>query len=305
MSKIDQLIKNINTFVQKAEEDEVKELEAAVADFPELDDIPSLVEDYEKTIARLFRLQRRTFLNALNSFISKDDSETLESILAFFNNDLFITDEFAELFGKETAVFLTLTVTQLAEKIMDSIDADVPFKLLSEKTELWIESWSQELAQLMKLNTHTAIEQTLKDGIKEGRSIQEIELELKDLPEFSRKRARVTAITEVLTASSVAQHESYVQSPAVTGKRWKHSGGKKNQSRDSHVQLDGTIIPLDEEFEIPGSGERCMFPRDTQLTPKERVNCHCAIGPVVDPLILGLSAEEKEEIRRRVLQNME
>ncbi|MCY7500705.1 phage minor head protein [Bacillus pumilus] len=301
MSKIDQLIKNINTFVQKAEADEVEELKAAVADFPELDDIPSLVEDYEKTIARLFRLQRRTFLN----FISKDDSETLESILAFFNNDLFITDEFAELFGKETAVFLTLTVTQLAEKIMDSIDADVPFKVMSEKTELWIESWSQELAQLMKLNTHTAIEQTLKDGIKEGRSIQEIELELKDLPEFSRKRARVTAITEVLTASSVAQHESYVQSPAVTAKQWKHSGGKKNQSRESHVQLDGTIIPLDEEFEIPGSGERCMFPRDTKLSPKERINCHCAVGPVVDPVILGLSAEEKEEIRRRVLQNME
>ncbi|WP_431818794.1 phage minor head protein [Bacillus pumilus] len=305
MSKIDQLIKNINTFVQKAEADEVEELEAAVADFPELKDIPTLVEEYEKITAKLFRLQRRTFLNALNGFISKDDSETLESILAFFNNDLFTSDEFEELFGKETAVFLTLTVTQLAEKIMNSIDADIPFKVLSERTEEWIESWSQELAQLMKLNTHTAIEQTLKEGIKEGRSIQEIELELKDLPEFSRKRARVTAVTEVLTASSVAQHESYVQSPAVTGKKWKHSGGKKNQSRESHVQLDGTIIPLDEEFEIPGSGERCMFPRDTQLTPKERVNCHCAVGPVVDPVILGLSAEEKEAIRESVLKGGE
>ncbi|MGX1439013.1 F like protein [Bacillus pumilus] len=147
----------------------------------------------------------------------------------------------------------------------------------------------------MQLNTHTVIEQKLNEGIKDGRSIQEIELELKDLPEFSRKRVRVTAVTEVLTASSVAQHESYVQSPALTGKKWKHSGGKKNQSRDSHVQLDGTIIPLDEEFEIPGGGERCMFPRDTQLTPKERVNCHCAVGPVADPVILGLSVEERKK----------
>lgn len=153
-----------------------------MADFPELEDIPSLVEEYEKTTAKLFRMKRRTFLSALNDF---DDSETLESILAFFNNDLFTSDEFAELFGKETAAFLTLTVTQLAEKIMNSIDADIPFKVLSERTEEWIESWSQELAQLMQLNTHTAIEQTLKEGIKEGRSIQEIELELKDLPEFS------------------------------------------------------------------------------------------------------------------------
>ncbi|EKF33692.1 phage Mu protein F like protein, partial [Bacillus xiamenensis] len=124
MSKIDQLIKNINTFVQKAETDEVEELKEAVADFPELQDIPSLVEEFEKTTAKLLRLQRRTFLNELNGFISKDDSETLESILAFFQNDLFAADEFAELFGKETAIFLTLTVTQLAEKIMHSIDAD-------------------------------------------------------------------------------------------------------------------------------------------------------------------------------------
>ncbi|WP_145925718.1 hypothetical protein [Bacillus safensis] len=128
-----------------------------MADFPELEDIPSLVEEYEKTTAKLFRMQRRTFLNALNGFIYKDDSETLESILAFFNNDLFTSDEFAELFGKETAAFLTLTVTQLAEKIMNSIDADIPFKVLSERTEEWIESWSQELEQLMQLNTHTAI----------------------------------------------------------------------------------------------------------------------------------------------------
>lgn len=183
---------------------------------------------------------------------------------------------------------------------------DETFRLWKESdgTHL-LKDIADELAQLTQLNTHTAIERTLKEGIKEGGSIQEIELELKDLPEFSRKRARVTAIIEVLTASSVAQHESYVQSPAVTGKKWKHSGRKKNQSRESHVQLDRTIIPLNEEFEIPGSGERCMFPRNTQLTPKERVNCHCAVGPVVDPVILGLSAEEKEEIRRNVLQNME
>ncbi|GLJ02676.1 hypothetical protein OAS1_19250 [Bacillus sp. YKCMOAS1] len=53
---------------KKAESDEVEELEAAVTDFPELKDIPSLVEEYEKTTAKLLRLQRRTFLNALNGF---------------------------------------------------------------------------------------------------------------------------------------------------------------------------------------------------------------------------------------------
>lgn len=52
----------------------------------------------------------------------------------------------------------------------------------------------------------------------------------------------------------------------------------KSIAPNSNRKLDGTIIPLDEEFEIPESGERCMFPRDTRLSPKERVNCHCAVG---------------------------
>ncbi|MFS2260605.1 MULTISPECIES: hypothetical protein [Bacillus] len=42
-----------------------------------------------------------------------------------------------------------------------------------------------------------------------------------------------------------------------------------------------------------------MFPRDTQLTPKDRLNCHCAVGPVVDPIILGLSAKEKEAVEEK------
>ncbi len=150
---------------------------------------------------------------------------------------------------------------------MHSIDADI-LKVLSERTAEWIESWSQELAQLMQLNTHTAIEQTLKEGIKEGRSIQEIELELKDLPEFSRKRARVTAVTEVLTASSVAQHEFYVQSPVVTGKRWKHSGGKKISPEKVMCSLAARSFPWMRNSRYQGVGSGACFHEIQSFLPK-------------------------------------
>lgn len=39
-----------------------------------------------------------------------------------------------------------------------------------------------------------------------------------------------------------------------------------------------------------------MFPRDPKLSAGERVHCHCVLSPVVDNKIIGLSAEEKEEI---------
>ncbi|MCY7895109.1 phage head morphogenesis protein [Bacillus vallismortis] len=305
MNKTDQLLNSLSAFIRKAEEDEKKDLMEGIPDFPGLSKIPGFVEEYEKGIARLLRRQRKRFLDGLNGFIGKESKETLEALLMFFTQNLFAEDDFEEEFQELTEGFLQQTVEELAGVIMDSLDRDVPFEALSTRAADWIKGWSEKLAEIMKLNTHEAVENVLTDAIENGFSIQDIELTLKDLPQFDRDRARTTAITEVLAASSAAQHESYAQSPAVKKKKWRHSGGKKNNPRENHIDLDGTIIGVDEEFQVSGSSETCMFPRDPKLSAGERVHCHCVLSPVVDKEILGLSAEEKEEIRREALANME
>ncbi|MBJ3766016.1 phage head morphogenesis protein [Bacillus subtilis] len=305
MNKTDKLLESLNVFILKAEENQFKQLGEMVPDFPGKSNIPKYVEVYEKGIARLLRRQRKKLLDGLKGFVSKDSNETLEALLVFFTQNLFAEDDFEEEFQELTEGFLQQTIEELAKVIMDSIDPEVPFKVLSTRTVNWIRDWSEKLAQIMKLNTHEAVENILTDAIENGSSIQDIELTLKEMPQFDRERARTTAITEVLAASSAAQHESYAQSPAVKKKKWRHSGGKKNNPRESHIDLDGTVIGLDEEFQIPGSSESCMFPRDPKLSAGERVHCHCVLSPVVDNMILGLSAEEKEEIRREALARME
>ncbi|MGW6084359.1 phage head morphogenesis protein [Bacillus subtilis] len=305
MNKTDKLLESLNVFILKAEENQFKQLGEMVPDFPGKSNIPKYVEVYEKGIARLLRRQRKKLLDGLKGFVSKDSNETLEALLVFFTQNLFAEDDFEEEFQELTEGFLQQTIEELAKVIMDSIDPEVPFKVLSTRTVKWIRDWSEKLAQIMKLNTHEAVENILTDAIENGSSIQDIELTLKEMPQFDRERARTTAITEVLAASSAAQHESYAQSPAVKKKKWRHSGGKKNNPRESHIDLDGTVIGLDEEFQIPGSSESCMFPRDPKLSAGERVHCHCVLSPVVDNMILGLSAEEKEEIRREALARME
>ncbi|MED1761259.1 phage head morphogenesis protein [Bacillus subtilis] len=305
MNKTDKLLESLNVFILKAEENQFKQLGEMVPDFPGKSNIPKYVEVYEKGIARLLRRQRKKLLDGLKGFVSKDSNETLEALLVFFTQNLFAEDDFEEEFQELTEGFLQQTIEELAEVIMDSIDLEVPFKVLSNRTINWIKDWSKKLAEIMKLNTHEAVENVLTAAIENGSSIQDIELTLKDMPQFDRERARTTAITEVLAASSAAQHESYAQSPAVKKKKWRHSGGKKNNPRENHIDLDGTVIGVDEEFQIPGSSETCMFPRDPKLSAGERVNCHCVLSPVIDNEILGLSADEKEEIRREVLANME
>ncbi|MEC1530467.1 phage minor head protein [Bacillus haynesii] len=305
MNKTDQLLNSLNVFIRKAEEDDEKSLVEVIPDFPGLSKIPGYVQEYEKKVARLLRRQRKRFLNGVNDFVSKDSKETLEAILVYFTQNLFAGDDFEEQFQELTEGFLQQTIEELAAVIMDSLDPEVQFKVLSSRSTNWIKGWSEELAVIMKLNTHEAIENVLTDAIKNGSSIQDIELTLRDLPQFDRSRARTTAITEVLAASSAAQQEAYSQSPAVIAKKWRHSGGKKNNPRENHMALDGTVIGVNEEFTIPGSGETCMHPRDPKLSAKERVNCHCVLSPVIDNKILGLSTEEKEEIRREALANME
>ncbi len=303
MNKTDQLLNSLNVFIRKAEEkNEEEKLTDVVPDFPGLSKIPDYVEGYEKKVARLLRRQRKKFLSGVNDFVSKDSKETLEAILVYFTQNLFAADDFEKHFQELTKGFLQQTIEELVSVIMDSLDPEVPFKVLSSRSTNWIKGWSEELAEIMKLNTHEAVENVLTEAIENGSSIQDIELTLRNLPQFNRSRARTTAITEVLAASSAAQQEAYSQSPAVIAKKWRHSGGKKNNPRENHMALDGMIVGVDEEFTIPGSGETCMHPRDSKLSAKERVSCHCVIGPVVDHQILGLSPKEKEKIREGIIK---
>lgn len=300
MNKIDELIKSLNLFITKATEDD--DVTEGVPDFPGLDKVPKLVEDYEKSIASLLRAQRKMFVDEFSNFLTKSDPITIESFLIYAKSNLFAKDEFAEKFGEETAKFLNLTVEELAKLMMESIDKDILLETISRRTTQWIERWSEDLAHIMELRTHEALEANLMQGIEDGLSIAEMELKMKNMPQFNRNRARVTARTEILTASSYAHYESFKQSPAVIMKKWKHSGTAKTNPRETHQAMNGVELPIDDYFLV--DGEEGLFPRDPAFSAKNRANCGCALGPVVDPEITGLSKEEKEQIRQEALEEM-
>lgn len=297
MEPIDRLLTSIATIV-KAEEGDMTE---DIPDFPGLQKVPDYVEDFESAVAKLLRGQRKYFVDGINTFVAKD--ETLDTIINFVMNDLFAADELAELLGIEASVFLTLTITDLVADMMFAIDKDVSFKTLSGRTTKWIKEWGEDLGKIMALNSHKAVEEALITAVDEGESVQQAVQRIKDLPQFDRERARVTAQTEILAASSRSQWEAYKQSPSVVAKRWRHSGSKNNNPREAHVKMDGDEVPVDDPFDVNGhSGD---YPRDPQLPPGERIGCKCVMSPVTDKKILGLSPEEKEAIRQQVLDELE
>jgi len=298
MEKLHLLLKQLED-IMKEENEELKEsLEGQGAE----DDLVELVEAYEKQLAKLLRAQRDYYIAEIESQVIKD-ADSLKALLAYLIANSFQKDEFQEEMEEFHKEFLTSSMTALAAVHMDIIDKDIGFDTLSPRTTKWINSWSKELSELMQLQTHTDIEKILNKGIEEGKSIPDIVKELKDLPAFNRNRARVTAITEILTANSASQFEAYQQSPAVVAKVWKHSGAAAINPRPHHMDYDGTEVPVDEPFII--GGEEAMFPRDPNLSAKERVMCHCAMGPVTDSKILGLTPEEKKKLRDEALESLE
>ena len=44
-----------------------------------------------------------------------------------------------------------------------------------------------------------------------------------------------------------------------------------------------------------------MTPRDVCLPPRESVNCHCLLQPVVSEEVLGLSLEERQALQAQAI----
>lgn len=297
MDKITSLIKSLNSIIK---EDEVS-LEDEIGEIEGLETVIDSINKYEKKVAKLLRKQKKHYTSGINEYVAKDVA--LKDLINYVMQDLTASDTFINDMAGITIEFLELTIKELCTIMMDTIDKDVQFEIFSQSTVDWINSWSYDLGELMHINTTKALEILLNEALENGEGINKIVDTLKDFPEFDRHRAKVTAITEMLTAHSRSLWESYMQSPAVTGKTWKHSGGKGIEPRADHVALDGTTINVDETFTV--GGEEAQFPRDTSLSAKQRVNCHCTLGPSVDQDIIKLSKEEKLKLREEALKELE
>lgn len=188
-------------------------------------------------------------------------------------------------------------------------DRSLKLEVVSKRTVAWVESWSEQLGEIMQLNSHKEIETILTKGLKDGTGIASFTREILDSGiRDEYYKARRLALTEVLGAHSVAQQEAFMQSPAVVDKAWKHTGAYRNEPRQNHVDMDGQRVPKDAPFSltgIKGGTYEPMYPRDIILPPEERINCHCICQPVVSEDILGLSLEERQRLQQEAIDTMD
>ena len=258
------------------------------------------INDLEDELAKILRADTKYILNTINDYDDledfiddgwpgvKDGKDVVEKISATFSS------RFSEDIPEYAAEYLKRVES---DAVLDKI-------ALTHETTSWISSWSDQLGQIMKLTDNNIIEKILTDGLKNGDSIVDTAKKISDAkirdPGY---RARRVAITETLRAHSVAQQESFMQSPAVEMKLWRHSGWRE-YARENHMAIDGQTVRKDEPFTLFGADGAVYYPRDVILPPGESINCGCIAEPIVSDYVLGLSLEERNQLRDEAISEM-
>lgn len=105
---------------------------------------------------------------------------------------------------------------------------------------------------------------------------------------YSADRARKLAEEEANTAFNHIEFEEAIDVEGVTHKTWQTAGD--NRVRETHDELEGLTIPIEEPFEV--GGDLMDYPRDMSYgaSDAEIVNCRCSLE-----YIIGETAKESVE----------
>ena len=294
MGKYSKLLKAINGYIKKSDDGFGEQL--TIEGFIESLKTVETINNIEERLTKILQDEKEYFIDAI---AQKDIEVILDEILPLLMLSDIAAEDIAELF-KEQLKELMISATN---SYIQSVDTELSFNTFTTRTAYWIESWSEELGGKMAITSHEKIQSILVEALSNGESVAKVTDKLMESYGFSRKRARSTAITEMLTAHSVSVQEAMTQNPVVARKKWKHTGSHKNNPRKNHQDFSDTIVPKNEPFKINGLNESQypMYPRATNLPPSERINCHCIVQQIVDDDVIGMTLEEREALQKKAI----
>jgi uncharacterized protein with gpF-like domain len=93
---------------------------------------------------------------------------------------------------------------------------------------------------------------------------------------------------------SAALTASQYGTDVVAGQEW--IAELDDHTRDSHAELDGTVIGIGESFD-----NGCAYPGDPSADPEETVNCRCTLGFLApDEMDAGSGGRSRRMVERRM-----
>ena len=161
--------------------------------------------------------------------------------------------------------------------------------ITNETFNKWVEKYG--LLKAVEINDTTKKEllkklrSVLSEGIEDGDSLNVITQKLQEgaksvFYELAKSRAYLIARTETAGSVNMGQNATY-KAYGIQQKEWLAT--IDNRTRDSHLWLHETRIPIDDMFEVPADGglDYMLYPADPSGSAENVCNCRCTIAPVI------------------------
>lgn len=234
--------------------------------------IAPLIESSQKNIEALFDRMEKFFLKKLNSkknftiLTTKEGGEDIDFI-SMDDIEIFVDGEIE-----------TYTKDQWAamRKGYSSSLPNSPLTFPNARAQKKLEEIGTQHLKSITGTAKDRVKRIIVDAYKEQKPVTEIASLMRD--EFlamKASKANMIARTETLTAVSVGQRtkvEEFKSQFPDQAKKMKKVwvSAQDDRVRDTHADLDGVTIGIDEKFD-----NDLMYPRDPSGDASEVINCRC------------------------------
>lgn len=173
---------------------------------------------------------------------------------------------------------LNLVKSEVLNQVGQS-SVGISFDLLNENALKFLEDKKIKFAIKVADTTHKAIIKELSEGFKLGEGIPELSNRIKNMPEFSMKRATVVSRTEIISSSNAGTLEGYKESGVVIGKEW--DSHEDERTRKHHLEANGQRVKLDDPFVV--DDDLLDYPGDNSHDAKASnvIQCRCTLKPIL------------------------
>ena len=165
--------------------------------------------------------------------------------------------------------------------VYESAGKTLPLDLTFGSREAAVEA-SDFTAMNIAQTTANKMKEVIEKGLLEGDSIDEIAGNISQHTSFGIKRSRTIARTESTKAINLASEQAYNTAQAdgiKIRKEWLSS--RDDLVRETHQELDGQIVGVNEMFVVPSTGAKGSSPSNFN-DPSENINCRCTVLPIVE-----------------------
>ena len=152
---------------------------------------------------------------------------------------------------------------------------------------LWIDNHGLDLCKDMNNTTKKRLRKALSESIERGEDLRKqvkalIEVADDSFAEDKKARATLIARTESCSTMNAGAMELY-KSEGVNYKEW--ISVQDDRTRDSHLLMDGTVVPVTDKFEVPATsqteGAWMDYAGDPSAPAGQVCNCRCTVAPFV------------------------